>query len=115
MFTAYVVVVVVAAAANVAAAVADFVRAEWILANMTRYGIPHRWIHPLGAAKAAGAAGLLAGLAYPPIGIAAAAALLGYFVGAVGTVVRARCYGDLRYPGAFLVLAVAALALRLAA
>ncbi|SFQ65472.1 DoxX-like family protein [Amycolatopsis arida] len=114
MFAAYVVVTVLTAVANLAAAVADFVRVQWILDNMSRYGIPHSWILPLGVAKAVGALGLLVGFAVPAIGVAAAVGLVGYFVRAVGSVTRARCYADLRYPASFLVLAVAALALRLA-
>lgn len=115
MSTAYVVVAVVTAAANIAAAVADFRRAGWILRNMTAYRIPHSWIHPLGAAKAAGALGLLAGLAVPALGTVAAACLVLYFIGAVATVVRARVYPHLLYPGVFLLLAAASLTLNLTA
>jgi hypothetical protein len=114
VFTAYVTVVVVAAASNIAAAVADFLRAEWILGNMAEYGVPRSWLHPLGAAKAVGALGLLAGIAAPAVGVAAAAGLLLYFVGAVITVARARWYSHLPYPTAFLVMAAASLVLRLA-
>ncbi|MPZ85472.1 MAG: DoxX family protein [Actinophytocola sp.] len=115
MFTAYVVVVVATAASNIAAATADFLRVEWILGNMSKYGVPLAWVHPLGAAKAAGALGLLAGIAAPAIGVAAAAGLLLNFVGAVVTVARARWYSHLPYPSLFLLMAAGALALRLAA
>lgn len=115
MFTAYVVVVLATAAANLAAAVADFLRAGWILGNMTKYGVPHSWLYPLGAAKAAGALGLLAGLVVPALGIAAAAGLVLYFVGAVVTVARARWYSHLPFPTIFLLLAAGSLALGLAA
>ncbi|MBB5082201.1 DoxX family protein [Nonomuraea endophytica] len=115
MFTAYVVVVVVAAAFNFAAAAVDFARAKWVLANMDKYGVPRSWITSLGVAKAAGAVGLLAGLAVPAIGVAAAAGLVLYFAGAVFTVARARVHADLPFPGIFLVLAAACLALAPAA
>ncbi|MGW5050583.1 DoxX family protein [Actinokineospora sp. NPDC004072] len=115
MFTAYVVVTLVTAAANVAAAVADFVRAEWIVANLSRYGLPRSWLAPLGIAKAAGAAGLLTGFAVPALGIAAAVGLVLYFAGAVVAVARARWYSHLLYPGLFLATAAAALWLGLAA
>lgn len=115
MSTAYIVVAVVTAAANIAAAVADFRRSAWILTNMTAYGIPHSRIHLLGAAKAAGALGLLAGFAVPVLGTVAAACLVLYFIGAVATVARARVYSHLPYPGVFLLLAAASLALNLAA
>lgn len=69
---------------------------------------------PLGVAKAAGAVGLLVGIAVPTIGVAAAVGLVLYFVGAIVTVLRARWPAHLPYPTAFLALAVGALVLRLA-
>lgn len=114
MVIAYVVVAVATAGFNTAAAVVDFVKAGWLLDNMAKYGLPESWLFPLGAAKAAGALGLLAGIAVPAVGIAAAGGLIAFFVGAVITVVRARCYDHLPRPGTFLLLAVGALALRLA-
>jgi hypothetical protein len=114
MFTVYVVVTVLAAAANTYAATVDFARADWVLANMSELGVPHSQLMPLGALKAAGALGLLVGIAVPPIGVAAAVGLVLYFVGAVVTVVRARCYAQFPYPTVFLLLAVAALASSLA-
>ncbi|GAB3845637.1 DoxX family protein [Dactylosporangium cerinum] len=97
---------VVTAALTIAAAAADFVRPQWILANMSRYGVPHAWLPVLGAVKAAGGLGLLAGLAVPALGLAAAAGLVLYFLGAVGTVVRARCWSHLPSPGLFLALSI---------
>lgn len=111
MSTAFVVLTIVTAVANAAAALVDFARAEWVMANMSRYGLPPRWIVPLGVVKAAGALGLLAGLVVPAVGLAAAVGLVLYFVGAVGAVVRARCYAHLPFPGVFLLLAVATLVL----
>lgn len=113
MFVAYVIVTVAAAAINVVAAAVDFARSEWVLANMTRYGVPHSWILPLGVVKAAGALGLLTGIWVPFLGIAASAGLVAYFVCAVLTVLRARWYSDVRFPAAFLLLAAGSLALRL--
>jgi hypothetical protein len=110
---AFVLVTAVAAAANIAAAAVDLLRAQWVLDNMTKYGLPHSWLIPLGLLKAAGAAGLLVGFAVPPVGAAAAACLVLYFVGAVATVVRAGWYSHVRYPAAFLLLAAGALVLRL--
>jgi DoxX-like family len=112
MFTAYVVVTLMAVALNTYAAYVDFIRAEWVVANMTRYGIPHSWLFSLGALKGAGAAGLVIGLIMPPIGIAASAGLVAYFIGAIVTVMRAGWYPHLRYPIPFLLLAVASLVLR---
>ena len=71
MFTAYVIVTMLATAFNAYAAYVDFARAEWVIANMTRYGIPRSWLFSLGALKALGAVGLLIGIRVPSIGIAA--------------------------------------------
>jgi hypothetical protein len=110
--TAYLLVTVLTAALNAYAAYVDFIRAEWVVANITRYGIPHSWLFSLGAVKAAGAAGLLVGVVTPAIGIVAAAGLVVYFIGAAVTVVRAGWYSHLRYPTPFLLLAVGSLVLR---
>jgi hypothetical protein len=115
MFTAYIIVTVLAAAAYTYAAIADFTRAGWILDNMTRYGVPHSWLSALGALKAAGALGLIAGIAVPLIGVAASTALIVYFVGAFFTTMRARQYPHMPYPIAFLLPAIGTLWLRLAA
>jgi hypothetical protein len=114
MFTAYVVVTVLAAGANIYAAINDFIRAEWVLANMTKLGVPHAWLFSLGALKAAGALGLLAGFGIPPIGVAASVGLVLFFIGAIVTAMRAHWYSHIPYPTAWLVLAVGSLVLRLA-
>jgi hypothetical protein len=51
MFTAYVVVTVLTAVGNTYAAAVDFMRAEWVVANMTMYGLPHSWLSPLGVLR----------------------------------------------------------------
>jgi hypothetical protein len=114
MFATYLVVTFVATGANIYAAANDFARAEWVLANMTRLGVPHSAMFTLGALKAAGALGLLIGIVIPPIGVAASLGLTLFFVGAIVTAIRAGWYEHLRYPAVFLALAAACLALRLA-
>ncbi|WP_454198760.1 DoxX family protein [Nocardia sp. Marseille-Q1738] len=109
-----VVATVLAAAAALLAAGIDVFRAEWVRANMRAYGVPDSWLLPLAVIKAIGGAGLLVGLAVPPIGVAAAAGLVVYFLGAVLTVVRARWYTHIGYPLPYLVLAAAALGLSIA-
>lgn len=113
MFIAYLIVTVLAAAANTYVAVYDFMRSEWVLANMTKVGLPHSWLFPLGALKAAGALGLLVGIAVPLIGVAAGVGLVLFFVGAIITHIRAHA-GAYAYPGTYLLLAVGSLVLRLA-
>lgn len=114
MSVAFLVLTWVTALAALAAAVADFLRSQWILDNMSAYGLPGRWIVPLGVIKALGALGLLAGLVWPGLGVAAAIGLVAYFVCAVAVVVRARRFGDIPYPAAYLALAVAVLLTRAA-
>lgn len=112
MVTAYVVVTVATIAANAWAALADFSRAGFVLANSAELGIPRSWLPPLAALKAAGAAGLLLGLlGVPFVGVAAAVGLVLFFAGAVAVHVRARVFRNLAFPGGFLVLAVASLVL----
>lgn len=114
MFAAYVLVTVLAAIANGWAASNDFTRPAWVLDNMDRLGVPQSQLHTLGALKAAGAAGLLIGIAVPFVGVAAAVGLVLFFMGAIVTVVRARWWAHW-YPVMFLALAAGSLALRLAA
>jgi hypothetical protein len=76
--------------------------------------VSESWITPLGILKAAGAIGLLVGIGVPLIGTAAAIGLILFFVGAIITHLRAHDY-SFGLAVAFLLLAVAALVLRLAA
>ncbi|PYS70989.1 MAG: hypothetical protein DMF73_11705 [Acidobacteria bacterium] len=112
MFTAYIVVTVLAAAANAFSATLDFIRFKQILINMARVGVPDSWITILGILKAAGALGLLIGIGVPLIGIAAGVGLVLFFVAAIITHLRARDY-SFGLAVIFLLLAVAALILRL--
>ncbi|QYN37924.1 DoxX family protein [Pseudonocardia sp. DSM 110487] len=114
MHTAYVVVTLLAVVANLAIALADVLRAKFVLANSASVGVPESWLVPLGLVKAAGAAGLVLGLlGVPLIGTVAAAGLVLFFVGAVLTHLRARNYA-LGFPGVFLALAAGAFVLSLA-
>ncbi|MFD4529683.1 DoxX family protein [Streptomyces sp. NPDC058470] len=112
MFTAYVVVTVITIAVNAGIAIADFSRAEFVLANSAEVGLPQSWLFPLAALKTAGAVGLLLGLLGARfIGIAAAIGLVLFFVGALGAHFRARVYHNMAFPGGYFLLAVASLAL----
>ncbi|MGY0058764.1 DoxX family protein [Streptomyces sp. LZ34] len=114
MFTVYAVVTVVAIVANAGIAATDLAKAEFVLANSAEVGVPRAWIPWLAALKAAGAAGLLLGLlGVRFIGVAAAAGLVLFFVGAVGAHVRLRVFHNIAFPVGYLGLAVAALVLAL--
>ncbi|SEG90012.1 DoxX-like family protein [Thermomonospora echinospora] len=107
MCVAYVVVTIATIAANAAIAVADLAGARFVLANSAEVGLPRSWIPPLGWLKAAGAAGLTLGLlGLRPLGIAAAAGLVLFFLGAVIAHIRARVFHNIAFPGAYLALAI---------
>jgi DoxX-like family len=113
MAITYIVVTVLAAVANAFSAALDFVRYQKILIAMARAGVPESWLTTLGILKAAGAIGLLVGIGVPLIGIAAAVGLSLFFVAAIITHLRVRDY-SFGLAATFLLLAVAALVLRLA-
>ncbi|MEV6104671.1 DoxX family protein [Streptomyces sp. NPDC051940] len=98
MSTAHVIVTVFAALFVAFSAVSVFARAAWVVQPMKDYGVPMAWLPYLGAAKAAGSLGLLAGLFVPAVGTAAGIALVLYFTGAVITVIRARWYSHIPFP-----------------
>ena len=107
------VVIVLAAVAYGHAATLNFVGAESVKVVADRVRISQRWMVPLGMLLAAGAVGLLIGLAVPVLGIAAASGLVVYFVGALSAHLRVH---DRGVGGAifFLLLALAALAMEIA-
>jgi uncharacterized membrane protein YphA (DoxX/SURF4 family) len=81
------------------------------LKTMSRVGFPEDRLWLLAAAETAGAVGVVAGLFWWPIGVAAAAGVILYFLGAVGAHLRVR---DLNFAPALVLLmaGVAALVLR---
>ena len=113
MFTVYLIVTILAAAANIFSATCDFVRYEKVSIAMAKAGVPESWMTTLGILKAVGALGLLVGIRVPVIGMAAALGLILFFVGAIITHLRGRDY-SLGPAIVFLLLAMAALAVRLA-
>ncbi|OKK06616.1 hypothetical protein AMK26_11500 [Streptomyces sp. CB03234] len=111
MFTSHVVVTLLAAAMAGFSAGAVFFHAAWVVRPLADYGVPRSWWPWLGAAKAAGAVGLLVGLFVPAVGVAAGIGLVLYFTGAVVTVVRARSYGHIPFPLVYMAPVAGALAL----
>lgn len=115
MNTALVVITLITAAITAAIAIADFVPARFVLANSAEVGVPPSWLPALGAVKLAGAAGIVVGLLGPwQLGTAAAAGLVAFFVGAIVTHLRARVLYNIAFPGVFLCLSAASLALMVA-
>jgi uncharacterized membrane-anchored protein len=113
MHITYVAITLLAALMNGYAASLNFAGAESVKVVAENVRVSQKWMVPFGALLAAGAIGLVTGLAVPALGAAAAIGLIAYFVCAVGAHVRAH---DPGFGGAvfFLILAVAALLANLA-
>lgn len=112
MHFAYIAITLITAVITGGIAVADFIPAGFVLANSAEVGVPRSWLPALGAAKLAGAVGLVVGLlGLRVLGIAAAVGLVLFFVGAVATHVRAHVLYNIAFPGAYLLLSAASLAL----
>lgn len=109
MFTDHSTAYVVGAVMAGFSAASIFLGAEWTVKPLADYGVPRAWWPWLGAAKAA--AGLLAGLFVPVVGVLAAIGLILYFLGAAGTVLRARWFAHLPFPLVYAAPAVASLVL----
>ncbi len=92
----------------VATAIRKIVRSPDTVAHYTRAGVPVGWLRPLGALLLLAAAGLVAGLAWWPLGAAVGLALIGYFATAIGFHIRNGDGRAIAMPVAFLALAVAA-------
>jgi hypothetical protein len=112
MFIAYAVVGSLLALALVASAYGKLSRNKQIVDGLTGIGVPLGMFPFLAACEIAGAFGLLIGLWYGPLGIAAATGVVVYFIGAVGAHLRRSDFKGLLNALVMLVLAVAALTLR---
>jgi hypothetical protein len=108
MHIAYLVITVLAALAYSYAACLNFVGAESVKVVADKVRVSRGLMLPFGVLLAAGAVGLLIGLAVPVLGTAAAVGLVVYFICALGAHIRVH---DPAVAGAlsFLVLAAAAL------
>ncbi|WP_326950548.1 DoxX family protein [Amycolatopsis sp. NBC_01307] len=111
MSTAHLIVSIAGAAMAGFSAFSVFTHAKWVVEPLAEYGVPRSWWPWLGTAKAAGAAGLIAGLVVPAIGVAAGIGLVLYFTGALITVARAKSYAHLAFPLVYVAPVVASLAL----
>jgi hypothetical protein len=112
MHAAHVVITLTTAVVTAGIAVADLIPAGFVLANSAEVRVPRSWLPALGAVKLAGATGLIVGLmGLPALGIAAAVGLVLFFVGAVITHLWARVLYNIAFPGAYLCLSAATLAL----
>jgi DoxX-like family len=114
MFVATVVVSVLLAGVLARSAVQKLSHQERVVQSYRWAGVPEDRLDHLAVLLLAGAVGLLLGLLWAPLGIAAAAALVCYFAVAVAFHVRAGDARRLPTPLAMAAIAATALALRLA-
>jgi hypothetical protein len=114
MFIAAVVVSALLAAILATSAVRKLSHREEIVQTYVRVGVPRDKLDYLAFILLAGAAGLVLGLFWAPIGIAAGVGVVAYFVLAVAAHIRHRDQRHVATPLVIELLAVAALTLRLA-
>lgn len=113
MSVAYAVVGILLALGVFASATAQITRNKVILETLAHLDVPLRILPFLATCLAAGGIGLLVGLWYTPLGIAAAIGLVLYFVGAMAAHMRKGDFKGLPAPALFLILAAVALSLQI--
>jgi uncharacterized membrane protein YphA (DoxX/SURF4 family) len=111
MFIATVVVSALLAAVLLISARGKLVRDPVQMKTMKHVGFPEDRLWLLAATEAAGAVGLVIGLAWWPLGIAAAIGVILYFIGATSVHLRVRDW-QVTAPVVLLAAGIAALALR---
>jgi hypothetical protein len=111
MFIATVVVSALLAALLLVSARGKLARDQRQLKTMALVGFPENRLWLLASAEAAGAVGLVVGLFWWPLGIAAAVGVIAYFIGAAAAHLRVRDW-RVTAPVVLLVAAAAALVLR---
>lgn len=109
MATAYFTLTIVTAALVAFSSYALFSRRRFVMEPLERLRVPRSWWPWLATAKAAGAAGLVVGLAVPAIGGLAGICLIVYFLGAVVISITRRWYAHIPAPLTYVAPAVATL------
>jgi hypothetical protein len=115
MFLATVIVFALLAALMAYAALRKLSHRPEVVASYALVGVPEERLNLLAFTLLAGAAGLLLGLAWEPIGIAAAIAVVVYFLVAISAHIRSEDLEHLPAPIAMELLAIGAAVLRIAA
>lgn len=113
MFVAAAIVSVLLATLLALSATRKLTHREPVVETYLRVGVPEDKLNYLAIVLLAGAAGLILGLLWAPIGVAAAIGVICYFIGAVVFHIRANDAKNLPTPLAFAAIAAVALALRL--
>jgi DoxX-like family len=114
MFIAYIIIAAVLALLLLASAASKLRRDPRVVQSIHEtVGVPLRFLPHLAALEIAAAAGLLIGLAWAPLGVAAAGGVVLYMIGAVIGHVRVNDLKGMVGPALPLALAIAALVTRL--
>jgi hypothetical protein len=114
VFAASVIASVLLAALLAASAIRKLGHQPHVVETYIRVGVPEDRLDYLAYILLAGAAGLVLGIFWAPIGVAAAACVVLYFILAVAAHIRAGDENHLPTPAVIEALAVAALLLRVA-
>jgi hypothetical protein len=110
MYIAHIVVVVLMSLLATVSGVAKLRRDAHVVKVLNdTVGVPMNWFPWLAACEFAGAIGLLIGIAWAPLGLAAAAGLILYFLGAIIAHVRVGDFKGTGTPAVPLLLAVTCL------
>jgi DoxX-like protein len=112
MYVAYIVVAALLSVLLVFSAIGKLTKNETQVKSLAKAGVPLKMLPPLAALEIAGAIGLVIGIFWAPLGIAAAIGVVLYFVGAIIAHIRASDVKGISGPAPVLVLAAAALVLR---
>ena len=113
MFIASIIVSALLAFAVGGSGINKLVKNETIMKGMDAVGVPRDKVWMLGVLELAAALGLVAGIFWWPIGVAAAIGVIVYFIGAIVAHVRVSDTKGLGAPAVLLVVGIAALVLRL--
>jgi hypothetical protein len=113
MSLAYDIAGIVLALLLLVSAYTKLTRNQQLVDGLTSLGVPLGMFPFLAACEIAGATGLVIGIWWAPLGVAAAIGVVLYFVGAVGTHLRKSDYKGLPSPGLLLLAATAVLILRI--
>jgi uncharacterized membrane protein len=113
MFLASIIVSALLALAVGGSGINKLIKNETVMKGMDVVRVPRNRVWMLGVLEVAAAVGLLVGIFWWPIGVAAAIGVIIYFIGAVIAHLRVSDTKGLTAPAVLLVLAIAALVLRL--
>jgi uncharacterized membrane protein YphA (DoxX/SURF4 family) len=112
MNVAYIVVAALLSVLLVFSASGKLTKNEKQIESLSKAGVPLKMLPPLAALEIAGAIGLVIGIFYAPLGIAAAIGVVLYFVGAIIAHIRSNDVKGISGPAPVLVFAAATLVLR---